>query len=657
MRELVLERGPWLRRAILSGLVIAVPVAFVRVTLDPFNVPKLALLTAGVVVVAAIRVIEVVQGASWRGIERLGIPALLLVVPLLFSWTLSPYRSWALLGLQPRFEGLLPYLVVVAFGLLLADAFRGRAAELAFAFCWAGAVVGAYAVIQTVGMDPFEWSLFGAPTEAISTTGNPNFTGGFLGTVLPVGLALALTDPARRRVTIRLMIAAVLGWIVARSQGGWAAGIAGCALVGGSLFVDRNRLWHWAGRAVAIAAAAVTVGVVLVAMVQPDGRFTLDTARVRAGWWLSAGEMGLAHPVAGRGPNSFALEGVSHRPLDDALEFQFDFPDDPHSVPLSMFANLGLPGFLGFLGILGWGMWFSIRRDTSLLQVGFFGAVIAYFVQSSVSIDEMTLRVALWTGLAGLVSFDSDIAGAERKVATRSKKSAGKKSPRRRTPLRSPGLVGLTIVVGLFMLAWPGTFLIADTHARAGLSAFASDEPAEGRERFASALGLRDSADYRARLAFELRDLALDEETASPEYFENSVRAFRSFIDDAPYVFSIVTYGRLLDAWAVSHSESGDPEAVAAFQRALGIDPLNPVIRTELATALVHLDKHEEALAVLEPHLSVVPPTDFGPYWAVLAVAAAEAGAEEIAREAITNSEAIAPGNEFVIQAERALNK
>lgn len=655
MRELILERGPAARRVVLLVAVVGLPTFFLRVTHDPFNVPKLALLTACVAVAGGIRAIEIIQGVSWSGLKRLAVPAALLALPLFLSWLVSPYRSWALMGLHPRFEGLVPYLLAIAFGLLLVDAFAGRAGELALAFCWAGAIVGGYAVIQVIGMDPFVWSLFGAPTEAVSTTGNPNFTGGFLGIVLPVAIALALTDPARRRVVIRLLVAIVLGWFASRSQAGWAAGASGCALVAGYLFADRTRFARWLGAAIALLAAATTVGVVIIAMAQPSGRFTLDTGLVRARWWQAAADMGMSHPLAGRGPNSFTVEGVSHRPLADAIRFSFDFPNDPHSVPFAMFANLGLPGLLGFLGILGWAIWYFIRGpDPSLLQVGFFGAVVAYFVQASVSIDELTLRTALWVGLAGLASFDSEMSGRKQGGINRSPPKKSKRSRSRSIPLRLPAFVALVGVLVAGMLVWGATLVVADAHVRAGLNAFASGKPETGNSRFSSALTLRDSADYRAQLAFELRDVALGEEPRK-EYVSLSSAAFRSSVNEAPYAFVIVSFGRMLDRYALETSGSGDPAAVDVLQQALEIDPLNPLIRADLATALNHLGRYDEALEVLRPQVDVVPRDQYGPYWSSLALAAAREGEIELAEQALAAATALLPTDEFTEEAQRLL--
>ena len=211
LRRNIVKRGPDIRRAVLLVLAAGVPAFFFRGVVDPFGIPKLALLAVGISVVVALRGMEILQGSTRAGLDRMLIPAAALTLPLVVSWGLSPYRSWALLGAHGRLQGLLPYLFVIVFGILVADAFRGRAGQLAMAMSWAGAIVGGYAAMQTVGLDPFEWSLFGSPTEAVSTTGNPNFTGGFLGIAMPVAMALVIHDRGRRRVAVRLLAFIALG--------------------------------------------------------------------------------------------------------------------------------------------------------------------------------------------------------------------------------------------------------------------------------------------------------------------------------------------------------------------------------------------------------------------------------------------------------------
>lgn len=649
----IIDTAPAIRRAILAALIVGVPVAFLRVTSDPFNVPKLVLLTIGVAGVAALRTAEVLHGRSWRGLEWLAVPAVLVAVPLIFSWALSSYRAWAILGLQGRFQGLVPYLLVIVFGVLIADAFRGRSGELAFAMVWAGAIVGGYAIVQTIGFDPFDWSLYGAPTEAVSTTGNPNFTGGFLATVLPLGLGLVLTDPGRRRVAVRLLVLTVGGWIVARSQGGWAAGLAGSAIVVGYFFRERYRLAHIAGWTMAAFLTVLTIGVVFVAVVRPESRFTVRAALVRAEWSQAALRMGFAHPVAGRGPNSFAIEGIRHRSQDDALAFTYDFPDDPHSVPMSMFANLGLPGLIGFLGLLAWALWFFFRTNRgSLLQVAFMAGAIAYFVQSLVSIDELTLRVALWTMLGGLISATV----VEEKKGRDAAKTRSRRNKSARKPvLANRSLAGLVVVVVALAacIAWAASILMADFFVRQGSIRFSSGDVEGGRAKYATALSLRDSADYRGRLAFALAGLAVNDEGLVDEEIVAAADEAFSFTEQIPYVFSIVRHARLLEEAARAKGAS-NPGAIALYRRAIELDPRNPLIRVELAQALLRRGQPHLALETLLDLKDVIGQR-LPAYWGALALSAARAGELDLAREAIGVAESLEPGQPDATKAKEIL--
>lgn len=634
-------------------LVVVAPVAFLRMTSDPFNIPKLSLLAIGVPLVLAVRVVEILHGRSSRGLQLLLVPAALLALPLAFSWALSPYRGWAVLGMQARFEGLLPYVLVILLGMLVADTFRGRSDELAFALLWAGAIVGGYAILQTIGLDPFDWTLLGAPTEAVSTTGNPNFTGGFLGIVLPVGLGLVLTDPGRRRVAIRLLILLVGGWIVARSQGGWAAGVAGSAIVGGYYLRDRYRLAHIVGWVLAAAVATVTVGVVLVAMVRPESRFVTTAALLRGRWSEAAVGMAMAHPFAGRGPNSFAIEGVRYRSQIDAVEFSFDFPDDPHSVPMSMLANLGLPGFIGFLGILAWALWFFFRNErASFLQVAFTGGVVAYFIQSLVSIDELTLRVGLWTVLAGMVAASFVTEATNPKSA---KARAKGKSRPRELPVTKRSAIGTSVVSAALLgcIAWSIALLVADVFARQGTIRFATGDVAGGLAKYESALSLRDSADYRGRLAFGLKPFAVEEDGRIDEEVLAAADAAFSFTEQIPYVFSIVGHARLLEEVGRA-TGTHDAEAIALYERAMELDPRNPMIRAEVAQAWLRRGQPGLALEALVDIKNVVGER-LPQYWGVLALAAAREGETALAREALAIAVGLDPAEPSAVQAQELL--
>ncbi|MDQ4026139.1 MAG: hypothetical protein M3217_11735, partial [Actinomycetota bacterium] len=175
------------RRWVLLALVFGVPMFFLwDVTYDAFLLPKVALLAVGVGAAAGLRVAESLLGRRGRGLGAAVVPAAFVAVPVVVAWLASGYRRWALLGEEARLEGLVPILLVVAAGVLLADAFRGDFGAPARAFVASAAAVATYELLQSVGLDPLDVPI---AEYAPSTIGQSNFVGGFLAIALPVALA------------------------------------------------------------------------------------------------------------------------------------------------------------------------------------------------------------------------------------------------------------------------------------------------------------------------------------------------------------------------------------------------------------------------------------------------------------------------------------
>ncbi|MDQ3646495.1 MAG: O-antigen ligase family protein [Actinomycetota bacterium] len=654
IRRWLVEKGPMVRRRVLMATVAGIPLFFLRFVNDPFNVPKLALLAMGVGIAAALRGAELLQGTGLRAARRLVIPAAAIGIPLIVAWLFSAYKGWALLGLYGRFQGLIPYLLVILLGALIADAFAGRALELAWAVVIAGAVVAGYAVIQVLGADPFEWILSGIPSNAaISTTGNPNFTGGFLGIVLPVALGVWAYDGPNRPRALKLVVLIAVGWIVARSEGGYAAGLAGCAVVGASLVAHR---WRYArvlaGVAVAGIAAAL-VAVVVVAVAKPELGLP-ETIRLRGLWWGTAVRMTADQPLAGSGPNAFAMEGLSYRSVEEAVGGAFDYSDDPHSVVLAFGAAAGILGIVGFLALAGWTAreWWSLPED-DWLATGFIGAIAAYLVQSLVSIDELTLRTALWTAIGGLAAARSvgDVSATRKKRAT----------PARRRevaqPLAALPGVGALALVAVVVVAAAGAFLVADGKVLAGRSQFAAGRVDAARPEFEGALGIADLTHYRQIYGVGLGNAAIASAETDPgraeELIEASERAF-SYTVGLPDVYGLRDLGRLLHGYATAAGTPVDPAAADAYLKAVQLDPANPTLLSETAVVLLDMRRYDEVVTLLDRAAETLG-SRFN-VWGPLALARAHLGDEAGARVAIERALAQSPSDPEALEARELLD-
>lgn len=589
MRQTVLRKGPELRRRILLGVVFLTPLLFVRSAYDPFNVPKLWILMVGVVIVGAIRGVEVLQGSDRSGFNLMIVPASAVAGALLVGTLLSPYRIWSLIGDHSRFTGLVPYLVVIALGVLVADAFRGDVRLLAWALVGSGAVAGVYAVVQVLGLDPFEWS---NTNQAVVTIGNTNFSGAFFAICLPVALGLVLVEQDRQPIAAGLAALVATGWLLARSEAAWAAGLAGLLVLGGVFLSVRWGAARFAGLVAAGVIAVAGVGVVALAMAGEPPDFIPATIERRAEWWEASLRMTAASPVFGHGPNSFAIEHTQYRDIDDALAVGFDVTDDPHSVPLSFLTAAGLFGIVGFIVFAGWVVVVLARADPNQrLGVAFGAAAIVYLVQSLLSVDVVTLRFAAWTVIGGMAAGLAPPAPAPTRAYVGKKTKKKAKMRQAPEPLKGlPGVVAVILVAG-GAIAWASGFLSADVSFRRGLSLAAGGAPG-AKEALESAVSFRDgNYTYRGQYGSLLGGNAVQEglsdegdRRVARDLLQEAHEAF-AFIDRLPHANSVVAYARVMRDWATKVDESAEDEALALYDRAFELDPNNFRILDEQAAA------------------------------------------------------------------------
>ena len=643
MRETLLREGPRIRRWILVALVALVPLLFLRTLNDPINVPKLGLLIVGVSIVLSIRVAEGLQTRDFEGLKSMWVPAAALAAALLVGWIFSPYKGWALWGVYPRLLGLLPYLFVIAFGILLADAFRGDASPVAWALASAGGIAGAYAAIQFLGLDPFSWSVKGdeaASDLVVSTLGNPNFAGAFFAIALPISLGVIFLHPERRPIASVVAAFIVIGWVVAGSQAGWAAGVAGLAVFGGYALATRWRLAKVAGILVATAMAASVVGVIVLSIADVGVSKIPATVQRRGDWWEAAVDMAAGSPLVGRGPNVFALEHSQHRTEEDVRQSGLDITDDPHSVFLSFLTSAGLFGGIGYLIAAVWVVKRASGAQPGLMAAAILGSLTAYFIQSLASVDTVALRTVGWTTLAGFVISTTPVG-----VVTPRSRSGRRKE--RHLPLRSLPGVALVTVMGLAGI-WVGAQLIfSDARFRHAADLLNEGQGEPALRAYEESISFNGNIFYRRAYGNLLGDLAVGLGAEGEPFIEKARAAF-DFVHVLPQVNATLDYARTLKDWAAVEPSAAQ-EAVEIYALAVRYDPIDTVLLGEASGAALELEAHDEVIAILEP---VVERLDQGSLWGNLALAQARLGDREAALQSAQRALALAPTNAAAIEAQ-----
>lgn len=615
----------------LIGTAVGVPIFFVPdITFGPYSLPKLALLTFGLAIALAILFADLTRGSK-HSFTRLAVPATAIVLPLTIAWFWSPYQEWALFGQYSRLNGLLPYALVALLGILVADAFEGRAHLLALALAIAGGLIGTYAFVQAIGLDPF-WSPGegGASEYPPSTIGHFNFVGGFLGICLPLSIYSWIKGSRYRLWGAGSTIAVTIGLLLSNSQGGWAAGIAGTSIIVGSLLGERFRSARRVGLFGAALVACLMVAAVVASSFLPRWSLLGGTIRERGRLWATALEMGADSPLIGHGPASYSVEGVRYRPLASVVAEGGARPDEPHSVPLSFWANAGALGAAGFLVLAGWIIATGLRiRALDHLSTAFFAACIAYLVQSLVSIDQLPLRSALWIAISGIAL---SITPNGREV-----------------PVRSPRLLprGMKAVTGILAavtisvvgLYFAGGLLMADHHAENAREHFSRDEAAAGKVQFEHATSFRFEPVYLDLYGQSLGAAALEQGLSGADLIHR-MRAVYGYLKQFPDTSGILNQARLLHYWG-QFQPSADIEAQRLLERARRLDPENPLIDALLSEVLIDLGLTEKARLLLErwaPTLDGHLPT----YWGALSIARLldgdPAGAESALTEGLSQS-------------------
>ncbi len=633
-------------------MVGAVPLAYLPgVTNDPFNVPKTSLLLVGTAMAGALKILELFTGGSTRGLRRALVPALGLGVPLVAAWVVSPYREWEVWGAYQRLLGLVPSLVVIMFGVLLCDAFRGRegARSLAWSLSISGGLVSLYALVQMLGADPF---LDFIPGDFVpSTIGYSNFVGGFLALCVPVSIGLWAQGGKARSLARGVTVLTVLALIGSFSQGGWAAALAGVALFTGVSVSRRHSRARVVGLAVAVAVAALMVGPVLFSAYNGDTARFGGSIATRGLHWETATDIFIDHPWLGRGPSAFLLEGPSYRSPLESMWLDRVVADDPHSVPLVTLVNAGVIGALGYVLAISWIFRKGRAVRPSPLAAAALGSLGAYFAQSLVSIDVITLRFSFWVCLAMLIA----LGGEEMEPSRVIRRRVAQGAPRRAA---SVALGSVALLLCVLTGATGVRLLSGDVHAQAGRHAIEEGRTDVAITEFQAAMSLSSMGHYRHLTGEELTAASDGERAMRPELLRLVRAAYRE-ISSTPDFHWMVAHADRLNRWS-TYSPHLLPDALEQYRRAQLIDPYNVSVGVRIAGLQLRRGNPSGALRTLQPYAARAKEAPgvirgYPEIWGAVAIAEWQAGEVEDARESLATAYAMNPDECHVLIARELL--
>ncbi len=338
------------------GLVVAVPVAFSRTTVEAGRVKFLILEGAalGLGVLWLVRRLEGARSVVWR--SPLTLPVLALVIANLLSLMFSSFPSASVRELWRVGVFVLLFLTVQDF------ACGPRARGLIVAFLLAAAAGAAvYGWVQKLGLDAVQWSSDPAH-RVFSTVGNPNMLAGYLVMAALVGASALIVV---RRWWLRAVLAFLLIVLLpclfwTKTRASWLGFVAGLALFGVLLwrgghlaFLGRNKPLALIGAGLA-ALFVLNAAVYLYKPVASRFASAGTAARVRMTMWKGAWGLFLGRPLLGHGPGTFQVAFPRHRPTnfrDPERRISYNTLH-AHNEFLETAAELGLAGLGCFVWVL-----------------------------------------------------------------------------------------------------------------------------------------------------------------------------------------------------------------------------------------------------------------------------------------------------------------
>lgn len=392
------------RTVVLAGLCLVaagVPLAFSVGLASTFTLPKLVLLTAGLLIAAVGLLLSPPGALKATPLDRpLGLCAVVLTICTLTSQD----RLLSLLGRYDSYAyglwGLLLLACVYYIAAGLSEDDRARVLRVSLLV---GGVVGAYALVQVTGHELFA-GIGKMPTgRAVSTLGSPVDLGAFLATLAPLGFYWALSRAGERLFGAAMLLLIVGGLVASVARAAWLGAGLGCASY--LVFAYRERMpglkrLSWK----TLAAAGALVVCVSVGGLSVRAKRQADLSRIEV--WKTAWHVFLAHPALGTGLDTFEQDFRRSRTdefirLMDVARFQAY----AHNDALQVLATTGLLGAAAYLYLLFAFLPAAKRAldgpEDALLEAALCAGLLGVFINvkfNPVAL-EVLMQISLLTGL------------------------------------------------------------------------------------------------------------------------------------------------------------------------------------------------------------------------------------------------------------------
>ena len=363
----------------------------------------------------------------------------------------------SLFGVTGRQTGVLTYLAFIV--LMISAVVSGGTKfsnSLLIILLISGYINAGYGLIQSTGVDPFDWINPYSPVFGLF--GNPNFHASFMGITATAAFAAILGKQASPRIRFILFFFIALAFFniyKSKSQQGFLVAAIGYSVV---LFLWLRQsqysilkkiyppLWIIGG-----------VGVVLDILQKAPWPSILykESVAFRGDFWRAGWKMSLDNPVFGVGLDGYRDQYRFYR---DQIAINRDptaIVDSAHNVFLDISSGAGFPLLIIYLLLISYTLFSAvkvIRRINHFdpLFAGILGCWLAYLAQTLISINQIALAVWGWVLMGAIIGYEINTRVTDSKISIQRNKN-------------SVGAVVISAVVGAIIVT---PAFLADAHFR-----------------------------------------------------------------------------------------------------------------------------------------------------------------------------------------------
>ena len=338
-----------------------------------------------------------------------------------------------LFGVTGRQTGILTYMALII--VMIAAIFSGGttfSSSLLTVLLISGFINAGYGLIQSLGVDPFDWNNRYSPVFGLF--GNPNFHASFMGITATAGLAIMLQKNASTKIRVMNLLLILLAFFniyESKSQQGFLVAAIGFSLV---LF-----LWLRHSRYILVKKIYLPLwiigglGVALDILQKAPWPSILykESVSFRGDYWRAGWQMSLDNPVFGVGLDGYRDQYRFYRDQIATNRDPTAMVDSAHNVFLDISSGAGFPLLIIYLLLISYTLFSAVKvirrmNDFDPLFAGILGCWLAYLAQTLISINQIALAVWGWVLMGAIIGFEINTRATDSKISIqRNKNSIG----------------------------------------------------------------------------------------------------------------------------------------------------------------------------------------------------------------------------------------